>query len=160
MSSVVSLQAILSRKDGVCGRDRAFLQAWDGLTRLKVGESKENNVLMTAPVTFKEGLEWKQRGKGHCSTAWIFHHSRAGEGSGGEVGERLLKQVLVKPLGQTGFLLEAKEQCWVELTPAFPMRLPGDGQDPSGCSWKAELLRASGLRSRELWLEKSSLWPC
>lgn len=33
----------------------------EGLTRLKVGEGKENNVLMTAPVTLKEGLEWKLR---------------------------------------------------------------------------------------------------
>lgn len=51
---------------------------------------------------------------------------RSGEGSGREC---LLRQALVKPLGLTGFLWGAKKQCWVELTPAFPVRLPRAGQD-------------------------------
>lgn len=59
---------------GDCGGDGAFSQAPEGLTRLRVGGGEESNVLMTVPVTLKEGLERKAR-KGRCSTAWIFHHS-------------------------------------------------------------------------------------
>lgn len=65
---------------------------------------------------------------------------RSGEGSGGEC---LLKQVLVKPLGLTGFLWGAKKQCWVELTPAFPVRLPGDGQER-----EAELLEGRAAQGK------------
>lgn len=67
-----------------------------------------------------------------------------GEGSGGEC---LLQQVLVKPLGLSGFLWGAKKQFWVELTPAFPVRLPRDGQD-----WEPVLLEgraAQGKRPKE-----------
>lgn len=65
---------------------------------------------------------------------------RSGEGSGGEC---LLKQVLVKPLGLTSFLWGAKKQCWVELTPAFPVRLPGDGQER-----EAELLEGRAAQGK------------
>ena len=95
-----------------------------------MGEGKENNGLMTAPVTLKEGLEWKAR-KGRKAIAQLPGFSitasePSGEGSGGEC---LLRQVLVKPLGLAGLLWGAKKHCWVELTPAFPVRLPSDGQD-------------------------------
>lgn len=58
MSPVVSLPTNLSSTDGGSGRDRTFSEARG---RSEGGEGKKYNVLMTVPVTLKEGLEWKPR---------------------------------------------------------------------------------------------------
>lgn len=54
---------------------------------LKVGEGKENNVLMTAPVALKEGLEWELR-KGRSLLNCLDFPSQwsgAGKGQAGNV---------------------------------------------------------------------------
>lgn len=75
-----------------------------------MGEGKEKNVLMTAPaakagVAAAAAAAARERPLLNCLD---FPSQRSGEGSG---GERLLKQVLVKPFGQIDFLGEPRSSA-------------------------------------------------